>query len=221
MPTVVPRFNGLVTTIDQQRPYFASADAIPTKNLPATTLPWALLAAGIVVVGVGIYMWFAPRIGAVVALVVGGVLVAAPLLMSLPQKAADADQLNANLKPVYTQSLITQSTAALATMSAMGVQMQTQMLPDLATQLNMSPAQLQSLFAQNFPATTAALGTLPTTVNRFQGLVGTFRAHLSDYNTLKPVSLVPIVWVTIGGGIALMLLGGTGTWIARRVETVS
>lgn len=220
IPQVVPGFNGLITTIDQQRPYFASADAIPTNNLPATTLPWGLLAAGVLAAGLGIYMWFAPRIGAVAAVVLGAVLVAGPLMLSLPQKASNADRLNANLKPVYTQTLITQSNASLATLSAMGTQMQTQMLPALATQMKATPAQFQALLAQNFPATATALKQMPTTLNRFQGLVGTFRAHLSDYNTLRPVSLAPIVWVTIGCGIALMLLGGLGTWTSRRTAGV-
>jgi len=216
IPSVAPTFNGLITTLDQQRPYFASADAIPTKNLPATTLPWALLAAGVVVVALGVYMWFAPRTGAIIAVVVGALLVAVPLALSLPQKASDADQLNSNLKPVYTQSLITQSTASLTTLGAMGTQMQTQMMPALATQLKMTPAQMQAFFADNFPSTSMTLANMPAMMNRFQNLVGTFRTHLSDYNTLKPVALAPIVWVMFGGGIVLLLLGGTGTWMTRR-----
>lgn len=220
LSTITPNFSRLLATLDQQRPYFTSADAIPTKNLPATTLPWGLLVAGVVVTGVGIYMWFAPRAGAIVALVVGAVLVATPLAMSLPQKAADADQLNANLKPVYTQSLITQSEQALATLGAMGTQMQGEMMPALAAQLKMTPAQLQAYFAGNFPTTTGTLAAMPATMDRFQGLVATFRTHLSDYKTLKPVQLAPIVWVMVGGAIALVLIGGTGVWVTRRTEGV-
>ena len=215
MPTIVPRFDGLVTTLDQQRGVFASADAIPTKNLPATTVPWSLLAVGIVVFGIGLYTWFAPRPGAVVAVIVGAALIAVPLILSLPQKAADADQLNTNLKPVYTQQLITQANGGLATLSAMGTQMQSTMLPALAAQLKMSPAAMQALLGQNFPATAAALKNMPASLSRFQGLVTMFRAHLSDYNTLKPVELVPIVWMILGGGIALVLIGGFGAWVAR------
>ena len=216
LPIVVPNFNNLLTTLDQQRPLFASADAIPTKNLPATTLPWALLVAGIGVGALGVYMWFAPRPGAIIAMALGAVLVAVPLMMSLPQKASDADQLNANLKPVYTQSLITQSSTALTTLGAMGTQMQTQMMPALATQLKMTPTQLNGFFVQSFPTTAAALTDMPAMMKEFQGLVGTFRSHLSDYNTLKPVALLPIVWVMIGGGIALLLVGGVGVWATRR-----
>lgn len=214
MPTLVPRFDGLVTTLDQQRTLFASADAIPTKDLPATTLPWSLLAVGIVVFGIGVYTWYAPRAGSVVALVVGGALIAVPLILTLPQKAADADQLNTNLKPVYTQQMITQATGGLSTLSAMGRQMQEEMLPALATQLKMPPAQMQA-FLQSYPATAAAMKNMPASLSRFQGLVGTFRTHLGDYDTLKPVELVPIVWMAIGGGIALVLIGGIGAWLAR------
>jgi len=215
LPTIVPSFNGLVTTLDQQRDLFASADAIPTKDLPATTLPWALLVVGVFVFGLGVYTWYAPRAGSVVAVVVGGALIAVPLFLSLPQKAADADQLNANLKPVYTQQLITQATGALTTLSAMGTQMQTQMLPALAAQLKMPPAALQAYLGQNFPDTAAALSTMPASLGRFQNLVATFRNNLSDYNTLKPVELAPIVWTMIAGGIALVLIGGIGAWVTR------
>lgn len=210
IPKVVPTFNGLVTTLDQQRPLFASADAIPTKNLPATTLPWGLLVAGLAAIGVGVYAWFAPRRGAVVSLVLGGVLVAVPLIMNLPQKASDADQMNANLKPVYTQQLITQATSALTTMGAMGTEMQTKMLPALATQLHMSPAQLDVFLSNNFPALTSALRELPASMGRFEDVIATFQQELKDYQTLKPVELVPIVWTVIGVGGALMLLGIAG-----------
>jgi hypothetical protein len=215
LPTVVPTFNGLVSTLDQQRPLFVSADAIPTKDLPSTTLPWAFLLSGLLVMGLGVYTWFAPRRGSVLALVLGGLLIAAPLVMSLPGKAGDADQMNTNLKPVYTQQLITQANGALATMSAMGTEMQTKMLPALATQLKMQPAELQAFLGANFPATAKVLGDMPATMARFEGLTGTFQQHLNDYNTLKPVELVPLVRVMIGGGILLLVLGAAGMFLPR------
>ena len=38
--------------------------------------------------------------------VVGLLLLVLPLVLTLPGKAADADQLNANLKSIYTQALV-------------------------------------------------------------------------------------------------------------------
>ncbi|MEO6143813.1 MAG: hypothetical protein ABIP19_07535, partial [Dermatophilaceae bacterium] len=95
LPKVVPTFNGLIDTLDKQRPLFASADAIPTASLPATTVPWATLGAGVLVFLIGAATLRSPKAGGAVAVVVGLLLVLLPLALSLPGKAADADQLNA------------------------------------------------------------------------------------------------------------------------------
>lgn len=216
MPQITPSFTSLVTTLDQQRPYFEAADAIPTSSVAATSVPWSLFGVGLVTAGIGVWVWFKPRGSAVAATVVGAALIAIPLVLSMPHKASYADTMNANLKPVYTQQLITGADSSLTTLSAMGTEMQQKMMPDLATQLNMTPAQLNTYFAKNFPATTAALAGLPQSMGRFQDLTARFDNRLSDYNTLKPVSFVPIVQFMIGGGIALLLLGGAGVLITSQ-----
>ena len=207
LPQITTTFNGLIGTLDQQRPLFRSADAIPTKDLPATTVPWGLLAAGVLTMAVGAVVWFSPRPGAVLALVLGALLVVASLVMSLPQKASDADKLNRNLKPVYTAAMLTEAHGALATVSAMGGELQNTMLPALATQLKMEPAQLQQFLGQNFPATAAALQSMPASMGRFQALVFAFDDNLSNYNTLKPVEFVPIIWTLLIAGAVTAALG--------------
>jgi hypothetical protein len=216
VPQITPSFSSLVTTLDQQRPYFKAADAIPTTSVPATSVPWSLFAVGLLTAGMGVWVWFKPRGSAVAVTALGAALIAVPLILSMPHKASYADTLNDNLKPVYSQQLITQASSSVITLSAMGTEMQQKMLPDLATQLNMTPDQLNTFMGENFPATSAALAGLPKSLGRFQNLVATFDGRLSDYNTLKPVSFVPIVWVMIGGGAALLLLGGAGVVITRK-----
>ena len=215
LPTVVPTFKGLINTLDKQRPLFASADAIPTKSLPATTVPWALFGAGLIIFLIGLLMLRKPKAGGATAVVVGLLLVVAPIALSLPTKASNADQLNANLKPVYTQALVTNATGALATIGAMGNEMQTKMLPALATQLKMTPQALQTFLGNNFPATAKALQTMPASMGRFNGLVKMFDKNLSNYNTLKPVGLAKIIWtLTIAGGLVAGL--GVITSLKRR-----
>jgi len=216
VPQITPSFSSLVTTLDEQRPYFKAADAIPTTSVPATSVPWSLFGVGLLTAGFGVWVWFRPRGSAVAVTVIGAALIAIPLILSMPHKASYADTLNDNLKPVYTQALITQADSSLTTLSAMGTEMQQKMLPDLATQLNMTPEQLKTFMGENFPATSAALAGLPDSLGRFQNLVATFDGRLSDYNTLKPVSFVPIVWFMIGGGTALFLLGGAGVVITNK-----
>lgn len=215
LPTVVPTFNGLIDTLDQQRPLFASADAIPTKDLPATTVPWAMFGAGFLVFLIGLLMLRSPKAGGASAIVVGLLLLLMPVALSLPAKAADADQLNANLKPVYTQELVTNATGALATVGAMGDEMQTAMLPALATQLKMTPEQLQTFLGTNFPATAQALQTMPASMERFNGLVKVFDKNLANYNTLKPVGLANLILILmVAGGLVAAL--GALTVLKRR-----
>lgn len=220
---ITTSFDGLVTTLDEQRALFRSADAIPTKDLPATTVPWGLLIAGILTMAAGVLVWFRPRAGAVMAIVLGLLLVVGPFVMSLPGKASDADQLNKNLTPVYTQQLTEQATTSVATVGAMGTEMQAKMLPALATALKMDQGQTAAFLAQNFPATAAAMVSLPTALPRFQNLVLTFDNQLGHFNTLKPVKFVPIVWTMIFAGIAALLLGLWGLFAGavRRPVAVS
>lgn len=215
LPSVVPTFNGLIDTLDQQRPLFASADAIPTKSLPATTVPWAMFGAGFLVFLLGLLILRSPKAGGASTIVVGLLLLLMPVALSLPAKAADADQLNANLKPVYTQELVTNATGALATVGAMGNEMQTAMLPALATQLKMTPEQLQTFLGTNFPATAQALQAMPASMERFNGLVKVFDENLANYNTLKPVGLATLIWILmIAGGLVAGL--GALTVLKRR-----
>ena len=204
LPSVVPTFNALIDTLDKQRPLFLAADAIPTKNLPATTVPWALFGAGAIVFLIGLLMLRSPKAGGAAAIVVGLLLLVSPMALSLPAKAADADQLNANLKPVYTQTLVTNAAGALATIGAMGNEMQTKMLPALSSQLKMTPQQLQSFLGNNFPATAQALQTMSASMGRFNGLVKIFDKNLANYNTLKPVGLANLISI-------LMIVGGLVT----------
>ncbi|MEO8477408.1 MAG: hypothetical protein ABI572_10225 [Actinomycetota bacterium] len=220
LPQIVPTFSGLIDTLDAQRGVFASADAIPTSSIPATTIPWALLIAGILAVALGLFMWFVPRAGGIVAIALGAALVAVPFALSLPSKASDADQMNANLQPVYTQALITQAGGAVTTVGTMGTEMSDTMLPSLADTLGMTGPELQTFLGDNFPATATALQTMPASMQRFQGLVGTFDANLANYDTLKPVSFAPIIWTVIAGGAVMFVMGVWAFAPGRRPEIV-
>ena len=208
IPEVATTFDGLLTTLETQQPLFESADAIPTQDLPATTVPWMMLIAGLLSIGVGIlHLVLRARPVLFSRIVLGAALVVVPLLLSLPQKAADADQLNENLKPVYTQQLVDQAGSALTTMGAMGEEMQSTMIPALAEQLGMTPEELQAFLGENFPAVAGALQNLPDTMARFQGLVTVFDENLDNYQTITEVSFVPIIWTLIGAGGVVLLAG--------------
>ncbi|MDH3729823.1 MAG: hypothetical protein OES13_01670 [Acidimicrobiia bacterium] len=211
LPEIVPTFQGLIGTLGEQQALFFSADEIPTEDLPATTVPWGLLFAGIAVVAVGIVMLRSSKLGAYLAIGLGLLLVVVPLVLTLPTKSSDADELNANLDPIYTPELVQGAEGALGVVGAMGAEMQTAMLPALGQQLGMTGDELNAFMGANFPATAGALQELPATMERFEGLTTVFADNLDNYDTIKPVSFAPIIWmVIIGGGVLFVL----GAWTA-------
>ncbi len=219
LPGIVTQFRGVVGTLDAEQGRFARADAIPTSSLPATTVPWGLLIAGIVLLGLGVVVAARPgRLGAAVAVALGALLIAVPLALSLPQKASAADTMNRHLQPVYTAQMLTGAKAALTTVGAMGEQMQARMLPDLGQQLGMDQQQLQAFLGKSLPAMAAGMQSMPQALGRFQNLLATFDGHLADYDTLQPVAFVPIVWTMVAGGIVALLAGALGLVPRRKDE---
>jgi hypothetical protein len=217
LPTIIESFRGVVGSLDAERERFASADAIPTTSLPATTVPWGLTVAGVALLAIGIWIVLrAGRPAAVAAVVVGVLVIAGSLALSLPGKASDADTMNENLLPVYTAELVAGADQGLAVVGAMGTQMQTEMLPALGQQLGMDEAALGSFLGESLPATSGAMAAMPEAIGRFTNAVEIFRTHLDDYDTINSVAFVPIVWTFIVGGILAALGGAWALFTDRR-----
>jgi len=211
VPGAAGSFRGIIDLLEAQQDNFASADAIPTTGLPATTVPWGMVAAGGLAIVFGVLMALGKgRTGAIAVLVLGVLLVAAPLVLSLPDKAQGADDLNAALKPVYNAELVDGASGALEVIGAMGTEMSESMLPGLGAMLQMDEAEVQAFLGQNFPAIAGAMAGLPDAMGRFTGMVGAFADNLDNYDVLKPVAFVPIVWTLVVAGGALVILGGVG-----------
>ena len=208
LPEITATFSGLIDTLDSQRALFESADAIPTDDLPASTVPWIITISGLLAIAAGVMLFMPGRVWAIIAVVLGAVLLITTFALNLPQKAADADELNENLTPIYTQELIDGAEGSLAVIGAMGQEMQTKMLPDLAANLGMSPDELNAFMGENFPATAAAMQSMPESLPRFEAFVGTFAMNLDNYETIQPVSFTPIIWMMVIGGILILLAGG-------------
>ncbi len=218
LPAIATQFTGVIDLIESQQDNFAQADAIPTDSLPVTTVPWAIAGIGVLTMLVGLVMFVRSGTGALLAVVLGVLVVAGTLLFSLIGKSGAADDLNAALKPAYTQELIDQSEQALGIVGAMGTEMQTGMIPALAQQLGMSTEEVSAFIGENFPTTATALQTMPDTMGRFQGLVGVFASQLDNYNTIKSTTLAPISWMVLIGGVLVVLLGVWGLLADRAAQ---
>lgn len=221
IPGLTDRFGGLIDLLGRERGHFARADAIPTTSFVAQTVPWGFLVLGIVTLGAAALAWFwRYKPGMFLALTVGLAIVVLSFLMSLPGKAADADDLNDALEPVYTEETVGSAVEALDLVGEMGSEMRTGMFPDMAGQLDVTPDALNATLAAEFPATAGALGTLDDSLTRLSSLAETFATNLDNYDTLRPVAFTPIIWIFLFGGFVMMVLGGYGLFRTESEETI-
>ena len=73
LPEITATFSGLIDTLDSQRELFESADAIPTDDLPATTVPWIITISGLLAIAAGVMLFMPGRVWAILAAVLGAV----------------------------------------------------------------------------------------------------------------------------------------------------
>jgi hypothetical protein len=92
----------------------------------------------------------------------------------------------------------------------MGTQMQSEMLPALGQQLGMDETALQTFLQENLPAMSGAIAGMPDAMGRFTTTIDAFETHLDDFEILKPVAFVPIVWTMIVGGAIALFAGAWG-----------
>jgi hypothetical protein len=219
LPEAAPTFGDLISTLAEQQSNFFSADEIPTKSLPAQTVPWGFTIVGLIAIGVGVAMVLRRgRLMSIVAMVLGGLIVLGSFVLSLPGKSADADDLNVALEPVYTVETVENAKGALAVIGAMGTEMSETMMPALAQQLGMDQDTLNQFMGENFPATAQAMQTFPDSMGRFDQLVAVFDANLDNYDVLQPVRFTPIIWMFIVGGLVILAAGALGLFWKDEVE---
>lgn len=210
LPEIVPNFTALIQTLDDQQENFAGADAIPTESLPATSVPWGLVVLGIVFVALGVMMYRSGgRRGAMPTFVVSVLVILGAIVFSLVGKAGNADDLNEALKPIYTAETVEGGFQSLGVVAAMGNQMQNEMLPALGQQMGLTAEEVGAFIGEASPTVGQALQSMPEALGRFQALLDDFDANLGNYDTLRPVSLSPVVWsLVIGSLIAALAAGG-------------
>ena len=196
-------------------------------------------------------------------LVVGVALVAAPFVMGLPDKADGGQQMIdafepimeetnvdttadyyydvfvplGDVAPAMSQGNIDRFNGYLAGFGALGVESQ-DLVPILATAMNMPEADVQAFMNAQFPATTQTLEGLPAMQTDFDGLLGLMDANvpifeqvpagLDHYEPLvttmqaerenyDKVSSLPdfrlFTWFFVVPGIALIALALTGLFV--------
>lgn len=208
LPTIASQLNGLTDTLANEQARFAQADAIPTTSQSSIVVPWFILITGILALLAGFAMMAPGMVAPALGLLLGAVMLISPLTTSLPQKSADADTLNDHLRPVFTTTTVTGLRTSLATLQAMGAELQTTVVPTLAQRLGVSPTEAQQFLARSFPVLSAALPQFPTAFTRLGQTIDVVDRNIVNFRNASQPTLEPIAWITVGGGIATILLSG-------------
>jgi hypothetical protein len=186
LPTSLPYFNHLVAGLAAQQQNFHLADAIPTKNLPTTTVHWLFVILGVVAIAMALVGFLfrqrlaQPMIAA--AAVLGIVVIAVSLILSVPTKAKAVDQMTNAFRPVFTSQGASQARAYLTTVEAMDRQLTSQAVPGLAAMLHVTPTQLATSLGKSFPAVGAGLTQLPQILTRFDVLVTLIEHNVTNFH---------------------------------------
>lgn len=184
LPTILPYFNHLVDGLQAQQSNFQQADAIPAKNLPATTVHWLFVILGAVTIALAGLGLFRPRLAGaalVVAGVFGIVVIAVTLILSVPAKTQAVDNMTNAFRPVFTTQGAAQTRQYLQTVEAMDTQLNNQALPGLAGLLKVTPAQLDRSLGTSFPAVATGLKQLPAILGRFNVLVTKIQDNVTNF----------------------------------------
>ncbi|MDQ1392424.1 MAG: hypothetical protein QOF30_1401, partial [Acidimicrobiaceae bacterium] len=151
-PGIATKVDGVLTLFEKDQAEFHAADTTPTSWLPFTVGPWLMVLLGLALIGLGLVALRSGRTWPVVAVGVAGLALAlGPLAVSFPHKTSQSAALVDDLRPLITRPTADAVKGWQSTMEKMTAQLQGQMLPALATQLNETPEQLTATLATGHP----------------------------------------------------------------------
>jgi hypothetical protein len=197
---------------------FSNLDAIPTSWLPLNAAAWIFFGLGVLLAGAGALGLARPgrRTTALCGLVGAG-MVAIPLAISLPSKAADARDVGNISRGGLSQAGATRASSINDALQAMVSEIHTKMVPALAAKLGTSPASLERKIGRDYPAVGKFLGQfdgylLPTA----RGLAARQQASVKDFAEADKTPIRTIPWLLIGPGALLALIAAGSLLAARR-----
>ena len=212
-PGIATKVDGVLTLFEKDKGEFYAADAIPTTWLPFTVGPWAMFGFGLVLVAGGVLAWSSTSPWTIVAIAAAGLtLVIGPLVVSFPHKTSQAASLVDDLRPLITRPTADAVKGWQSAMEKMTAQLQGQMLPDLATQLGTTPAELLASLQPEFPAVATGLPRLNQVFVDFADKTRRLDASVSDFGQTKQIPFRALPWLFIVPG--LVLAAGAGVALA-------
>jgi hypothetical protein len=204
---------GIVANLENHQTDFVQADAIPVGWLPMTAGPWLAVAFGAVLVAAGLLTLLRPsRLALWLIAVLGIALIVGPLVVRFPQKASAARDLLESL--TFSTELAAETRVLMETAEAATVEVEERLFPDMAAALEMTPAQLDALVAQRYPAIATARGQFDEVFQRYEVRVQIRERAVGIVPEAQRYPLTAVSWWAFVPGALTALAAGAA--LARR-----
>jgi hypothetical protein len=192
---------------------------IPIASLPVTSMAWLSFALGVLLLGVGLAVWFLRDRRAIIAVgAVGAAMALGPIAISLPQNTNEAADIVTLLRVALSEDIVKQSEDAVVIGNNMVGEIRTEFLPTLAQRMELSEDELNTLIDEDYPATAAFLAAWDDTSVRIDQLATNMRASVDDFAEADELPYEAIPWLFIGAGVLLAAVAGAALFVGSRAR---
>ena len=206
LPVGVAHGDAILKVLERNRAKFDSADSFPVKGLSVRVGPWIFVALGLGFVLVGLVALRVPgRVPLAALVALGLVPIVFAFAASLPRKASDSGDLVDALKPALSKQSVTSARFQMTTAERFVSQLNSGLLPALAKQLNVSPAQLTSSLERSSPAVVRALPQFKRILGEFDPLTVALVRDRHTYDETAKIKFTTLVWLLIGASCLVAL----------------
>jgi hypothetical protein len=212
-PELLKLLNPATKAVLAQKDNFHDADQFPIANVPMDWGPWALLAMGLVVGGIGVLLWLWPR-GSVSALVlvVGLGLLAAPIVLGWFHETDAAEKVAQAARPPFSPAVANTVVDNIFKIDAAFTEMHQAMFPAIAQHLGLTATEMDTYVRTNFPATSTFLsewdkqmfkGAHDLSLSQVEYMDEFHNADATPYRALPWLVMLPGLLLLVAGGLSL------------------
>lgn len=208
VPPVVAIVTPKVPALLASQSDFHKVDSLPFLGLPISSIPWLLLAIGVIVAGLGVVVLARPsRMGAVLIAVAGLALIVVPLAVNAFDKADSAAKLDKVGSFVFAPKITAAAQATTNNIDALVTEVEHKFIPRTAGRLHVSQPRFKTQLAAKYPAVKRGLAAWPVIGPRAIKQSHDQVASVHDFANLHGLHFKALPWTVIGPGIVLLILG--------------
>jgi hypothetical protein len=197
----------VVPRIVAMAPDYRNVTRIPGIGLPLRSVTWLvlLLGGGLVIVGIG-GLLLPGRLSIAAIGVVGALLVAVPLALSLPSKFDSGTRVVAVGDIALSQHAATVALTTTHVVDDLVAEVGHKLIPALAQQTHQSPAAFTRQLATAYPAVARGLAEWSTIRGAGYALAAAQQVSVKPFGDISDLPLGALPWLVIAPGALLALL---------------